>query len=257
MNRLQLVDLAGPLRDSFDLSGWVSYFPDRWGGVSKAPYQTLNLGFSTGDEATSVIQNRRLFLEAAEISLDQLVVPGQIHQAEVGRVQLSDGGDGAREPSRRFAGKDVLILEEPGVFALSLTADCPLVAIADPISRRAGVAHCGWKGTAAGALLRLIEALEPSSESVAVVSAAISGRRYRVGSEVIEAIRAISGGEEEGQGGTVDLRNVLINQLLRGGFSMERLAIDPRCSASDPDLYSYRRDRGQTGRSGLLLGWNF
>ncbi len=256
MTRFRLVDLAGPLRESFDLAGLITYFPDRWGGVSEPPFATLNLGFSTGDDPTAVLQNRRRLVEAAEVPIEQLVVAGQIHGAEVARLQRSDGGEGATGPSRRLAGKDVIVLEEPGVFALSLAADCALVAIADPGSRRAGVAHCGWRGTVAGAVGRLIEAIEPGSEAIAVISPAISGQHYPVGNDVIEAIQAIPGGEKEGQDGHLDLRNVLVEQLIRGGFTTDRMAVDRRCNASDPDLFSHRGEGGTTGRGGLLIGWN-
>ena len=256
MNQLRLVDLAGSLRSSFELEGLIAYFPDRWGGVSQPPYETLNLGFSTGDDPGAVVQNRQRLLAAADVSLDQLVVPGQIHAAEVVRVGRRDGGEGATEPSKRLAGKDVVVLEEPGVFALSLAADCPLVAIADPQTKRAGIAHCGWRGTVAGALPSFIEAVDPGPEAVALISPAITSRRYPVGLDVIEAISAIPGGEGACQNGSVDLRIVLYEQLLQGGFCCNRIAMDRRCSAGNDDLFSHRGDGGRTGRGGLLLGWN-
>ena len=113
---------------------------------------------------------------------------------------------------------------------------------------------CG--GTVAGAVGRLIEAIEPGSEAIAVISPAISGQQYPVGNDVIEAIQAIPGGEKEGQDGHLDLRNVLVEQLIRGGFTTDRMAVDRRCNASDPDLFSHRGEGGTTGRGGLLIGWN-
>ncbi len=254
---LRLVDLAESLRSRYDLEGLLAIFPDRWGGVSEAPFSTLNLGFSTGDDENLVRENRHRLVTACGITLDQVVVPGQIHGAELARVSRQDGGEGANQPSSQLSGKDVLILEEPGVFVLSLAADCPLVGIADPRTKRAGVAHCGWRGTAAGALLRLLEAIEPGSEAVAVLSPAISGDQYPVGNEVLEAIQAIPGGSGACQGERVDLRTVLVSQLRLAGFSGDRIAIDQRCSATDPGLFSYRRDGGRTGRGGVLFGWKF
>ncbi|NRA75264.1 MAG: laccase domain-containing protein [Planctomycetes bacterium] len=256
MKPLRLIDQAESLRSCCDIEDLMAWFPDRWGGVSEPPFATLNLGFSTGDDPDAVRENRHRLLTEAGIPLEQLVVPGQIHGAEVGRVSRRDGGEGATEPSRVLAAKDVLILDEPGVFVLSLSADCPLVAIADPHSRRAGIAHCGWRGTVAGALPHLIEELEPGPRSVAMVSPAISRAHYRVEKEVSTPIRALPGGQEACRDGSLDLRIVLRSQLHDGGFDDDRIAMDRRCSAENPDLFSHRGDGGRTGRGGFLLGWN-
>jgi copper oxidase (laccase) domain-containing protein len=103
----------------------------------------------------------------------------------------------------------------------------------------------------------LIAAIEPGSEAVAMLSPAISGDQYPVGDEVIRAIEALPGGPGACQDGRVDLRTVLTFQLRLAGFSGDRIAMDQRCSAVHPDLFSYRGDAGKTGRGGLLLGWNF
>ena len=256
MKPLRLVDLAASFRSGGQCAGLVASFPDRWGGVSEAPFDTLNLGFSTGDDPDAVRQNRRRLVEAVSVSLDQLVVAGQIHGTEVAEVGLQHRGQGALAPSIRWAGRDVVVLTEPGVFALSLAADCPLVAIADPLTRKAGVAHCGWRGTAAGALNRLLEVLDPGPQALAMLSPAISGEKYPVGPEVHEALAGLPGAQQAVRGQGFDLRTVLREQLLRGGFEAHRIALDDRCTASDGDLFSFRRDRGHTGRGGLLIGWN-
>lgn len=257
MKPLRIVDLAAPLRSGGCCEGLIASFPDRWGGVSETPFNSLNLGFSTGDDPAAVRENRRRFAEAAAISLEHVVVAGQCHGSEVAEVGLQHRGEGALAPSARLAGRDVVVLTEPGVFALSLTADCPLVAIADPLTRRAGVAHCGWRGTAEGALMRLLEVLEPGPEALAILSPAISGEKYRVGPEVHQALAGLPGAEAAVRDEGIDLRTVLREQLLRGGVESDRIALDVRCSASDGDLFSYRRDQGSTGRGGLLIGWKF
>jgi copper oxidase (laccase) domain-containing protein len=105
--------------------------------------------------------------------------------------------------------------------------------------------------------LRLLDVLEPGPEALAILSPAISGEKYPVGPEVHQALAGLPGAagavREEG----IDLRTVLREQLLRGGFESDRIALDVRCSASDGDLFSYRRDQGSTGRGGLLIGWKF
>ncbi len=252
---LRVADLASSLRDQHPLDGLIACYPDRWGGVSKPPFDTLNLGFSTGDDPLAVIENRCRLLAAVGLTLDDLVVAGQTHGCQVVTVTQRMRGEGARAPSTRLAGNDVVILEDTGVFALALSADCPLVAVADPTSKRVGVAHCGWRGTAAGALDRLLQEFDPGSAAVAMLSPAICGEVYRVGPEVHEALRGLPGAEQARCGEGIDLRTILEQQLIQGGFAASRIAFDRRCTASETGLFSFRRDAGSTGRSGLLLGW--
>jgi len=257
LKSVRLVDLARSLRPDGLLDGLVCCYGDRWGGVSSAPYSSLNLGFSTGDDADAVRENRRRFTAAAGLTLDDVVVAGQVHGSAVARVDRQHRGEGAREPSTLLADRDVVILSEPQVFALALAADCPLVAIADPRSRHAGVAHCGWRGIVAGALGQLLEQLDPGPEALAMISPAISAANYPVGPEVHEALEGLAGAASVRCGQGVDLRQILRNQLIEAGISQLRIAVDPRCTAADGDLFSYRRDRGCTGRGGLLLGWKY
>ncbi|MBT7639628.1 MAG: laccase, partial [Planctomycetes bacterium] len=65
------------MRSGGGCEGLIASFPDRWGGVSETPFDSLNLGFSTGDDPAAVRENRRRFAEAVSISLEHMVVAGQ------------------------------------------------------------------------------------------------------------------------------------------------------------------------------------
>ncbi len=79
--------------------GWRAAFSTRLGGVSPAPYDSLNLGYSTADLSGNVARNRRLFALAAGHDPDDLVVPGQVHGTHVATVGESLRGRGARGPA--------------------------------------------------------------------------------------------------------------------------------------------------------------
>ncbi|MGA1780336.1 MAG: laccase domain-containing protein, partial [Planctomycetota bacterium] len=86
------------------LPGLIALYGTRRGGVSAHPFDSGNLGFSTGDDPAAVVENRRRLAAAAGISLDALVVAGQCHGAEVAVLGVEDRGAGARAPRARLRG---------------------------------------------------------------------------------------------------------------------------------------------------------
>lgn len=268
--------------DTVDLlpsvSGLVAHFARRGGGVSDGPFSSLNLGVSSGDERERVLENRSLLAQALDVPLGQWIVGGQVHGARVVRADRSDAGDGALGPSQRFPDADGVLLAEPGVFALALSADCPLVVLADPKRRVAGIAHAGWRGTVEGVVQNLLDAMVAEGcrpeELVASVSPGICGECYEVGAEVFTALGPedacvgrrgttapdAGGGEAASAhdvlGGLLDLRAVHRAILLRRGVADSAIRVSLDCSRCDADHYfSYRRDQGRTGRNGALVGW--
>lgn len=255
--RVDLLPLFGDLAvpGAADL---VAHFARRTGGVSEPPFDRLNLGFSTGDDPGAVIENRRRVAEAARASLDRWVVPGQVHGADVWKATRHDAGVGARAPAESIAPHDAVYLPEPELFVLALSADCPLVVIVDPERRRAGVAHAGWRGTAAGVIAHLLEAFDeagsPRSSLWAAIGPGIGGCCYPVGDEVFDALAERPGFEDARRGRRLDLRTIHRAELEGAGLAAVAQVLD--CSACRPDLYfSHRRDEGRTGRSGVIVGW--
>ena len=238
----------------------VAHFAGRAGGVSLPPYGTLNLGFSTGDDAGRVVENRARLAAHLGAPLQRWVVPGQTHGSRVLRARVDLAGEGARTPSQALPPSDAVYLEEPGIFALSLSADCPLVVVCDSIRRRLGVAHAGWRGTAAGVVEALLEAFLHDGSQPAQLTAALSpgvcGPCYPVGEEVYGALARKTGFERATDGGRLDLRALQEEILLEVGIPPGQIHKNPDCSACTPArFFSYRRDGGQTGRNGALVGW--
>ena len=254
---LRITDLALSFREDYDLNGLVVAFPDRHGGVSASPYDTLNLGFSTGDDPAAVVENRRRLVEAVGVEPRRVLVPGQVHGCQILFAEEKLAGAGFHQPGEISGGHDVVLLREPNLFALALTADCPLVTVVDPVNRHVGVAHCGWRGTVAGAVDQLLDQMGPPEALLAMISPGIRGSRYPVGPEVIEAVAPLPGASEAVSEGTLDLATILLKTLQQTGLERSRISLDPRCSHGDPDLFSHRRDQGRSGRGGCLVGWKF
>src|SRR5437879_4085299 len=88
----------------------------RNGGVSAGPWESLNLGISSGDAIEDVQENRRRLLAALGLQPEQLATAGQVHGTHI--AEACDGG-------RLMPATDGLITSQSGVALLVLIADCP------------------------------------------------------------------------------------------------------------------------------------
>ncbi|MFF6876538.1 peptidoglycan editing factor PgeF [Streptomyces sp. NPDC012474] len=221
-------------------------FTDRWGGVSAAPYEELNLGGAVGDDPDAVRTNRDLAAKSLGIEPDGVVWMNQVHGADVAVV------DGPWESSAPVPSVDAIVTTRRGLALAVLTADCVPVLLADPVAGVAAAAHAGRPGMIAGVVPAALRAMtdlgaEPS-RIVARTGPTVCGRCY----EVPEAMRAEVSAVEpaayaETSWGTpaVDVTAGVHAQLDRLGVREREQS--PVCTLESRDHFSYRRDR-TTGR---------
>ena len=216
----------------------------RQGGTSRAPYETFNLGAHVGDDATTVESNRARL--AAELALEHssLVWMHQVHGDDVTVIRST--------PPARVPVCDALVTAAPGVALVVLVADCVPVLLADPRAGIVGAAHAGREGVRKHVLTRTVEAmLELGADRRhmdVLLGPAICGRCYEVSQDLVDQVEgAAPGGASRTPTGApaLDLRAALATELDRLGVG--QVVSDPRCTAEDPALFSYRRD-GVTGR---------
>ena len=152
----------------------------RAGGVSRAPYDRMNLRFEVGDEPAAVQANRDR-LEAACGA--RPVYLEQIHGARVVRLH------GVEPPD---APADASITTEPGIACAVQVADCLPVLFAADGARAVGAAHAGWRGLAGGVLEATVAALCEAASCAphrvqAWLGPCIGPRQFEVGADVLEA----------------------------------------------------------------------
>lgn len=99
-------------------AGVDAFVSTRRGGVSQAPYDSLNLGLRVGDEAEKVVENRRLLFAAFELELKRSVWCRQIHADGVAVVGAADAGRGSTEEESIVKDVDALVTAEPGPGAM-------------------------------------------------------------------------------------------------------------------------------------------
>ncbi len=228
------------------MSGAHFGFTDRWGGVSAAPYEELNLGGAVGDDPGAVRANRELAAKSLGVEPDRVVWMNQVHGADVAVV------DGPWGSSSEVPSVDAIVTVRRGLALAVLTADCVPVLLADPVAGIVAAAHAGRPGMIAGVVPAALRAMtelgaEPS-RIVARTGPTVCGRCY----EVPEAMRAEVSAVEpaayaETSWGTpaVDVSAGVHAQLERLG--VRDRAQSPVCTLESDDHFSYRRDR-TTGR---------
>ena len=229
-----------------DLPGAHAAFSTRLGGVSDAPYASLNLAILTGDDRDAVRENRRRLAAAAGIRAERVVIGRQVHGAELAHH------DGPQEPSP-YGEPGVVdppevdghVLAGEGLAGLVFVADCLPVAIAG--DRGAAVLHCGWRGLAGGIVERGVEAV---GASAAAIGPGIGPCCYEVGDEVLA--RFLPLGEGVAEGHMLDLAAVARRLLERAGVT--RIETAGLCTSCEAELfYSHRREGPTTGRQGGLV----
>lgn len=228
-------------------------FALRDGGVSPAPWSSLNLGGHVGDAPEAVHENRRRLAAALALPAEPLWLQ-QVHGFEVWHA-------GARPVGATPPVADAIVVDRPGEVAAIMVADCLPVLFCDRGGRRVAAAHAGWRGLAAGVLENTVAALGlPPGELFAWLGPAIGPARFEVGAEVRQAFLEATAGDAAAAHFApspagrwlCDLAGLARTRLARLGVGAVHGG--GHCTASDPSRYfSHRRDAPTTGRMAALV----
>lgn len=252
---------------SYQQPGWagngiVTGFTTRNGGSSRPPFNSLNLGFHTGDQQATVEANRATLARAFALPPHMLLTVQQVHGSE---ILIIDQPNPDLSHFLRVE-SDAVITNQPGVMAGILVADCYPVVLYDPDGSAAGVVHVGWRGAAAGLIGRTVKAMgeifgSSPQRLCAAIGPGVGGHGYEVDRPVREAFRAGAGNWEKIARETslghwlLDLRLSCQLQLEAAGVQSSRIEAVAECTCCHREtFFSYRRDNGRTGRQmGFVL----
>lgn len=222
----------------------------RSGGVSVAPWASLNLGDHVGDDPQGVLQNRELLRGALALP----VQPAWLQQVH-GTAVVDAGAPGVRPAA------DASWTRVSGVVCAVLTADCLPVLFCNRAGTHVAAAHAGWRGLAAGVLESTVgwlaaDGVRPDS-LLAWLGPAIGPASYEVGAEVREAFLradpAAGAAFRLSRPGhwLLDLYAAARLRLRRAGVTA--VSGGDYCTLAEPDrFFSHRRD-GVTGRQATLI----
>ena len=261
---------AAIVADDLTRSPLLASFPEirhgLTGRLSRLGGEEGNVGFSSPRDKAAAWAMRRLWCEAAGLDADRIVTLGQVHGAQILRVEQTDAGRGARPGSPHVGLGDALITDQPGVVLMTLHADCLPILLVDRRRPAVAVVHAGWRGTVAdiaGATVRaMAEAFGSAPDALrAYLGPAIGRCCYEVGTDVRDAW--ISAGEWSGNGAALicvgerwrfDLRAANADHLRRAGLRDTNVEISEVCTRCAGDRWFSHRGQGRdTGRFGALI----
>ncbi len=239
----------------------------RRGGVSAAPFSSLNLSVSVPDDKANVYANRRRAYGLFGRDTDTVVHAHLVHETAVARVTQANNGTWLPRC-------DALITDEPGCALTMNYADCAPILLYDPVRRAIGLGHAGWRGTVAdvpGAMVAAMAAEFGSDPAnlLAAVGPSIGPCCYEVGQDVIDAVGTVfddpatllpypANGAAAPENGTqrphFDLPEANRRQLAAAGVPAQQIELAELCTACRTDLFfSHRAENGRTGRFGAIL----
>jgi len=216
----------------------------RAGGVSLAPFDSLNLGDHVDDSPETVAENRRRLTDHFSIQPAWLK---QVHGIAVAHA----------DPSLT-ATADASWTATPGIACTAMTADCLPALFCDRAGTRVAAAHAGWRGLAAGVLEATLDSLAVPPEEVLVwLGPAIGPQAFEVGPEVREIFV-----EQLPEAAKAFVPSQNAGKFMADIYELARLRLATRgvtavygggfCTVTDPRFFSYRRSP-RTGRFASLV----
>ena len=216
----------------------------RAGGVSLAPFDSLNLGDHVEDRLEAVLENRCRLSQAFDIQ------PAWLRQVHGVNVVKSDPG--------RTLEADGCWTDTPGIACTAMTADCLPALFCNRAGTRVAAAHAGWRGLAAGVLEATVDRLAAAPDDVLVwLGPAIGPQAFEVGPEVREVFMQQLPATAQA---FTPSRNP--GKFMADIYQLARLRLAARgitavyggglCTVTDPRFFSYRRSP-RTGRFASLI----
>ena len=227
----------------------------RHGGVSKPPFDSLNVAFHVGDEASVVVENRRRLFN----SLNAIAPCGPPQWLQ--QVHGTDVIEAYSEPKKRaqiFPEADAVTTTHRGLPCVVMTADCLPVFFASETGTRVAVAHAGWRGLCNGVLENTLAKFDNPAEVLCWLGPAIGPDAFEVGADVRDAFLGVDPAAAgafvpAGQPGKylADLYALARQRLTRAGVGM--VSGGEHCTWRDADrFYSFRREN-RTGRMASVI----
>jgi len=237
-----------------DANQAVHAFSTRLGGVSDPPFDTLNLGFNTGDRASSVDQNRKILVRAFDLPDFALTTVRQVHGDKVLTIDGSSPANLSETPC------DAMVTTRPGIALGVLTADCVPILVFDPEGPSIAAIHVGWRGTALNLPGKVVSLLASRfgtrPESLrAAIGPSIGPCCYEVDETVHDAF--LHHGDlwqnwvhESGEGRwKLNLARANMDLLRAAGLREKHVVAVDLCTQCQREFFfSFRRDKGMTGR---------
>ena len=238
-------------------------FSTRLGGVSPAPWDSLNLRTGCGDSQENLEENYRRLCAVIGANHRRAVLAKQVHGTTVRVCTALDAGKGLLSPRDYTA--DALVTWEEDLPLAVFSADCGILLLHDPETRCIGAVHAGWRGCAGGIVEKTVQPMRDVFASdpchmMAAIGPCIGKCCFETDGDVPGAMRAALGADAEpylerrGAKWHVDLAGLNRQWLLRCGLTPDHIDSSGLCTACRPDLFwSHRKMGEKRGVQGAVI----
>lgn len=229
----------------------------RYGGLSTGYYDSLNIGFSTGDQWDRVLSNRLLLSNKINIPLSKFVFSHQIHSSNIHIVTAKDSGKGIYGQDC-IPEADAMITCEKNIVMCVKTADCIPIFCYEPRRQIIAIIHAGWKGTSQNITRKTVELMRDNFGcQICNIHAGIGAGAgmccYNVQEDVFQALKkTVSSSLSETYYKNIDSENYYIDlkqinrlHLIEAGVPMSQIEINSKCSICNDNYFSFRANPGQ------------
>lgn len=223
----------------------------RHGGISPAPFHSLNLGINTPDDPANIDENRLRLCSALGILPSRIASSLQIHGTDV--LYATQPG--------RYDKYDALITDQVNLYLAVSTADCTPILVYDQQHKAVAAIHAGWRGTVDGIVTVTLEAMQAQfgtrpGDCFAYVGTCIDETSFEVGPEVAEQFSPAFKRLDAYTGKWfVNLKSANSHQLTNFGIPAAQIGISSFSTVlNNEDYFSHRAEKGQTGRMLAIIG---
>lgn len=232
----------------------------RHGGVSSYPEQSLNMAHYIDDTADNVIANQQKLAEEISFDRQRWVFPIQTHGNQVIEVTEQHAGTNIDQLTSALHGYDGLYTSDKNVLLTMCFADCVPVYFYSEQQDFVGLAHAGWRGTLVMVSRPIIEAYHTPESLHCIIGPSICSDCYEVNEEVKKHFNALPFPIEsfftERENGLygIDLQGLNAEIAVYAGIKREHISFTSQCTATCDQYFSYRIEKGQTGRMLAFIG---
>lgn len=225
----------------------------RLGGVSKSPYDSMNLGSNTNDDTNDIEKNKEVFSSKIGIDINQIVRAKQSHSDNI--LLAEEAG--------YFEDFDSIITNKTNLFIAVSTADCVPILIFDQSNNAISAIHAGWKGTMMCLVKKTLQEMNVQYGTIgnncyAYIGPCIHQCSFEVENDVSEHfnsqyyVQDINNPKKY----FLDIRQHNYDQLLAYGIPFSQIEVSEFNTYERTDLFfSHRKENGLTGRmwTGIML----
>ncbi|MEN4013236.1 MAG: peptidoglycan editing factor PgeF [Bellilinea sp.] len=229
----------------------------RAGGVSPAPWDSLNTGGTVGDPRENVIANRQRIFTAMRLDVESIFDVWQVHSDD---IIIANAPRPLNQPHEKA---DAILTQCPDVSLFMRFADCVPILLYDPVDQVVGLVHAGWMGTVNKIAMKTIKVMQENlgchPENIfAGIGPSIGVDHYVIREDVAEKVRESFGARAKevltthNQAVYFDLWEA--NRILLNDAGVKSIEIAGECTACNTQRwYSHRAEDGKTGRFGALI----